>query len=76
MCDQCGDNSHVSLLPPKPTRCPGGRNVFTVWRTLLDETEKLAKARMAAVEVFQQRITDEAKTVRTSKVQTSKKVRC
>ena len=48
--------------------------MFTVWRTLLDETEKLAKARMAAVEVFQQRITDEAKTVRTSKVQTSKKV--
>ncbi|XP_043195314.1 protein nervous wreck-like isoform X1 [Amphibalanus amphitrite] len=63
----------IPQLPEIQGDGPEQWNVFTVWRTLLDETEKLAKARMAAVEVFQQRITDEAKTVRTSKVQTSKK---
>ncbi|XP_037070094.1 protein nervous wreck-like [Pollicipes pollicipes] len=63
----------IPQLPEIPGEGAAQWNVFTVWRTLLDETEKLAKARMAAVEVFQQRITDEAKTVRTSKVQTSKK---
>lgn len=50
------------------------RNMWNVWRTVLEENEKLAKARLAAVEVFQQQIADEAKVLRSHKVQASKKV--
>lgn len=49
--------------------------MWNVWRTVLEENEKLAKARLAAVEVFQQQIADEAKVLRSHKVQTSRKVR-
>lgn len=48
--------------------------MWNVWRTVLEENEKLAKARLAAVEVFQQQIADEAKLLRAYKVQNSKKV--
>ncbi|CAG7723878.1 unnamed protein product [Allacma fusca] len=48
-------------------------NVWNVWRTVLEENEKLARARLAAVEVFQQQITDDAKTIRHAKLQASKK---
>lgn len=44
-----------------------------MWRTVLEENEKLARARLAAVEVFQQQITDDCKNVRSAKLQTSKK---
>lgn len=40
----------------------------------MEENEKLAQARLAAVEVFQQKIADEAKVLRTVKVQSAKKV--
>lgn len=39
----------------------------------MEENEKLARARLAAVEVFQQQITDDCKNVRAAKLQTSKK---
>ncbi|XP_077301597.1 FCH and double SH3 domains nervous wreck [Arctopsyche grandis] len=48
-------------------------NMWSVWRTVLEENEKLARARLAAVEVFQQQIADEAKALRTHKMSTSKK---
>ncbi|KAK0177887.1 hypothetical protein PV328_001891 [Microctonus aethiopoides] len=48
-------------------------NMWNVWRTVLEENEKLARARLAAVEVFQQQIADDAKVLRTHKVQISKK---
>lgn len=48
-------------------------NVWNVWRTVLEENEKLARARLAAVEVFQQQITDDAKTIRQQKLSASKK---
>ncbi|CAL8104873.1 unnamed protein product [Orchesella dallaii] len=48
-------------------------NVWNVWRTVLEENEKLARARLAAVEVFQQQITDDAKTIRLAKLSASKK---
>lgn len=48
--------------------------MWNVWRTVLEENEKLARARLAAVEVFQQQIADDAKVLRTHKVQISKKV--
>ena len=50
------------------------RNVWNVWRTVLEENEKLARARLAAVEVFQQQIADDAKILKLHKVQVSKKV--
>ncbi|KAL9700514.1 hypothetical protein quinque_003955 [Culex quinquefasciatus] len=48
-------------------------NMWSVWQTVLEENEKLARARLAAVEVFQQQIADEAKVLRSSKLGTSKK---
>ncbi|KAK4289813.1 hypothetical protein Pmani_037243, partial [Petrolisthes manimaculis] len=48
-------------------------NVYSVWRTVLDETEKLGKARLAAVEVFQQNISEDAKNTRHFKAHLAKK---
>lgn len=47
--------------------------MWSVWRTVLEENEKLAKARLAAIEVFQQQIADESKLLRDYKVAVSKK---
>lgn len=49
--------------------------MWNVWRTVLEENEKLARARLAAVEVFQQQIADDAKILRAHKMQAAKKVR-
>lgn len=48
--------------------------MWNVWRTVLEENEKLARARLAAVEVFQQQIADEAKALRQHKMNVAKKV--
>ncbi|XP_045509978.1 protein nervous wreck isoform X1 [Colias croceus] len=48
-------------------------NMWNVWRTVLEENEKLARARLAAVEVFQQQIADEAKVLRQHKMNVAKK---
>lgn len=48
--------------------------MWNVWRTVLEENEKLARARLAAVEVFQQQIADDAKSLKLHKLQISKKV--
>lgn len=48
--------------------------MWSCWRTVLEENEKLARARLAAVEVFQQQIADDVKILRTHKLQTAKKV--
>lgn len=56
--------------------CVCCRNVYSVWRTVLDETEKLGKARLAAVEVFQQNISEDAKVTRQNKIHLGKKVSC
>lgn len=48
--------------------------MWNVWRTVLEENEKLARARLAAVEVFQQQIADDAKSLKMHKLQISKKV--
>nr|BAK22648.1 nervous wreck L [Bombyx mori] len=48
-------------------------NMWNVWRTVLEENEKLARARLAAVEVFQQHITDEAKLLRHQKLSSARK---
>lgn len=46
-----------------------------MWRSLLEETDKLAKAKLAAVEIFHQQIVDDVKIVRQNKLQLAKKVR-
>ncbi|XP_023704250.1 protein nervous wreck isoform X6 [Cryptotermes secundus] len=48
-------------------------NMWNVWRTVLEENEKLARARLAAVEVFHQQIADDAKVLKAHKVQTARK---
>lgn len=48
--------------------------MWSVWRTVLEENEKLARARLAAVEVFQQQIADDAKVLRAHKLQSARKV--
>ena len=48
--------------------------MWNVWRTVLEENEKLARARLAAVEVFHQQIADDAKILKAQKVQNSRKV--
>lgn len=47
--------------------------MWSVWQTVLEENEKLARARLAAVEVFQQQIADEAKVLRAYKISVAKK---
>lgn len=54
--------------------CSYFRNMWSVWRTVLEENEKLSKARLAAIEVFLQQIADDAKVLRMHKLQTTKKV--
>lgn len=49
------------------------RNMWSVWTTVLEENEKLARARLAAVEVFQQQIADEAKVLRAYKAAIAKR---
>lgn len=48
--------------------------VYAVWKSLLDETEKIAKARLAATEVYQQQVSEGAKSLRLYKLQVAKKV--
>jgi hypothetical protein len=48
--------------------------MWNVWRTVLEENEKLARARLAAVEVFHQQIADDAKVLKSQKLQTARKV--
>lgn len=48
--------------------------MWNVWRTVLEENEKLARARLAAVEVFQQNVIEDAKTLRSHKIQVARKV--
>ena len=50
------------------------RTVWSIWRSLLEETDKLAKAKLAAVEIFQTQIADDVKIVRQNKLQLAKKV--
>ncbi|KAL3284906.1 hypothetical protein HHI36_019040 [Cryptolaemus montrouzieri] len=48
-------------------------NMWNVWRTVLEENEKLARARLAAVEVFQSQIAEDSKLLKAHKVQMARK---
>lgn len=60
-------------ITPEKRDGSGNKVVYQVWKTLLDETEKIAKARLAAVEVYQQQISESAKLVRGAKLHVAKK---
>lgn len=49
--------------------------MWNVWRTVLEENETAAKARLEAIEVLQNQINDEAKALRAHKLQIAKKVK-
>ncbi|KAF8763558.1 Protein nervous wreck like protein [Argiope bruennichi] len=57
----------------KPKDGESHNTVYGVWKTLLDETEKIAKARLAATEVYQQQVSEGAKSLRLYKLQCAKK---
>ena len=48
-------------------------NVFQLWLKVLDENEKVANLRLAAAQVFQEKISDEAKNLRTMKAVKARK---
>ena len=45
-----------------------------VWRTILEETERLAKARLQAAEIYLEKISEPVKPVKSAKIQCYKKV--
>lgn len=47
--------------------------MWNVWRTVLEENEKLARARLAAIEVFSQSVADDAKHLKSTKHAAQKK---
>ena len=65
----------LSSLFPHPLLVLVYRNMWSVWRTVLEENEKLSRTRLAAIEVISQTIADDAKILRYQKLQTTKKVR-
>lgn len=67
-------NKKIANIPDVKTDSSEDRwNMWNVWRTVLEENEKLARARMAAIEVFQSQIADEAKALRLHKLQAARK---
>ncbi|XP_048237031.1 F-BAR and double SH3 domains protein 2-like isoform X4 [Haliotis rufescens] len=51
-----------------------GRTACTVWHQILEETEKVAKARLQAAEIFMEKIAESAKPLKVAKVHSMKKV--
>ena len=50
------------------------RTVGTVWRTVLEETDRVGRARLGAAEVYQQQLAEPLKGLRANKQQVGKKV--
>lgn len=50
------------------------RTAVTVWRCILEETERVARARLQAAEVYQDKIFEVYKPLKAAKVQVLKKV--
>jgi len=50
------------------------RTILAVWKTLLEETERVAKARLQAAETYMQNISEPVKPIKTSKALVAKKV--
>ena len=52
---------------------PGDHNIYNIWRKMLEENDKIGKARLAAVQVFQENISEDAKQLASRKKSNSKK---
>ena len=50
------------------------RTALGVWRTILEETERLAKARLQAAEIYMEKISEPVKPLKSTKIQCYKKV--
>lgn len=51
------------------------RTAIIVWRQILEELEKVAKARLAASEIYYEKCAEPAKPLKNAKVQCLKKVK-
>jgi len=51
----------------------GDKNIYKIWKRVLEENEKIANLRLAAAQVFQENISDDAKNLRAIKNVTAKK---
>jgi len=51
----------------------GDQNIFKIWKRILEENEKIANLRLAAAQVFQENISDDAKNLRATKSVQAKK---
>ncbi|XP_076351867.1 F-BAR and double SH3 domains protein 2-like isoform X2 [Tachypleus tridentatus] len=70
-------NSFLQRKIPAASEMNNGNNcqqktVYTIWKTLLDEIVKVAQAKQAAVDVYQE-VSDKAKMLRSNKLHISKK---
>ena len=64
----CPDAQAEGTGVEAPVTSPGGEhNIYVIWRRLLEENEKIAKARLAAVQVYQENISEDAKNLRSGK---------
>ena len=50
-----------------------GQNIYQLWLKVIEENEKIANLRLAAAQVFQEKISDEAKNLRGLKAVKAKK---
>ncbi len=50
------------------------RIVSEVWKTVLEETERIGKARLQAADTYLQQISEPSKPLKTAKTQVAKKV--
>ena len=50
-----------------------GQNIYQLWLKVIEENEKIANLRLAAAQVFQEKISDEAKNLRGLKAIKAKK---
>ena len=57
-----------------PQSLPQSRTALYAWKTLLEETEKTAKARVTAAETVSQHVSESIKLQKNHRVQTLKKV--
>jgi len=51
----------------------GDQNIYKIWKKILEENEKIANLRLAAAQVFQENISDDAKNLRATKSVQAKK---
>ena len=64
----CIDCTHTHMFT-----IDSGQNIYQLWLKVIEENEKIANLRLAAAQVFQEKISDEAKNLRGLKAIKAKK---